>query len=53
MFSTKKDAINWIKSFAGGLQFEARKRGNYWRIYDAEGFVLSDERIDSIEDSNS
>lgn len=53
MFSTKKDAVNWINSFAGGLQLEAKKYGSYWRIYDADGFIVSEERINSIEDSMS
>lgn len=51
MFATENDAVQWIKAFANGLQLEHRKRGNYWRIYDADGMILTEERIWRIEDS--
>lgn len=51
MFATKKDAVSWISYFGGDLQLEPRKQGAYWRIYDADGFALTDERIANIEDA--
>ena len=49
MFSTKIDVVNWINDFAGGLQLEPIKEGKFWRIYDADGFRLSEEQIAKIE----
>lgn len=51
MFSTKKDAVNWIKCFSGNLKLEARKLGKYWRIYGEDGFRLSVDEIHQLEDS--
>jgi hypothetical protein len=53
MFATKQNAINWINDFSNGLQLEARKYGKHWRIYDSDGFMLSEQRIGEIEDSKS
>ena len=53
MFSTKQCAINWINDFSNGLQLEARKHGKYWVIYDADGFMLSEQRTGEIEDAKS
>lgn len=53
MFATKKDATDWINEFSNGLQLEAVKYGKYWRIFDSDGCVLSEQRIGEIEDSVS
>jgi hypothetical protein len=49
MFSTKQDAINWIKAFGGKMNLTTKKYNTYWRIY-KNGELLVDSEMDAIED---
>lgn len=50
MFSTKKDAEKWIKDFATDMNLRPGRYDKYWRIFDEDGYPLTEERIWEIED---
>lgn len=48
MFATKKDAENWIRDYATGKGYAAKRWGKHWAIYDGH-YRLDEEEIFDIE----
>ena len=49
MFSTKREAIDWINVYADQSEITTKKRGMFWALCWSNGMVLTPAAMDNLE----